>query len=509
MTDKTSLVNASGLYKAITAGNGVTLESSLGELIDNSIDAKASSINIVTKREGLYVQDNGNGVKPDDLKKINVLFESDKKDKDGTIGKWGIGFHAALSYLGETYAFISKGRNTIMKRNKLKEYDEDREDIDDLPKKFTSLIGEDLNRDDTYAAVTDCDCHIDNDNIKKSIGHTYSKFIEEHGTIRLNGDFIESNPFTYPKEEQSLNINFKVKTKNFDDEGTYYLLESKNTIEYPNVILYVKKTVTEKIAQTQAIKSIDKGYYEVYKSNNKKNKKKYDSLFSKLKDENQCAEIQFICKKKCSNTQGGTCIRLGYKMLPKREPITPHNMSIAYSSVYNSIKSVISLNPTNFKTYQNKAIQSGPLNERFTDEMLYGVYYWLYLEIANLEKKRLKKEDNEKKEKKSIKQVAELENKKQKKKKLKLKPNYRSLQPPCKEPNEITGPPKTKSNKVQKNDYTRCPTKDEHIERVKEYLKHIEEIDVEHFKGHYTTIHNDMGKICSENIQFHINNVLM
>lgn len=398
MTDKKNLIDASGLHQAITIGNGVTTESAIGELVDNAYDANASFIKIVIKEDGLYISDNGEGITPEELPKLNTLFYSDKKDKEGKIGNWGIGYHAAVCTLGKRHYFVSNGKYTMTKRNQLKEYDEDRDKASDLPSSASNILGEAFNTDNTFVVIEDNDCHINIDALKKYLSHTYMTYISDGNKIVLNGEVLVSEPFTYPKEEQSVDIEFTIKSKNIPGrEGTYYLIKSNNEDVVPTTILNVKKPLTEQISQTQAIKSPKQGFYEVYKSTSKgKKKEDYDQLFKEFNTKsngkiNDCPTIKTVCRKETAATTGGICITLGTKTLPKREHATPFNLG-KYQHVYTGMKTTITGVPNMFHTYTNKNILAGPLNQRFKDKMFYAVHYWLYLTIARKEENRLKEE---------------------------------------------------------------------------------------------------------------------
>ena len=286
----------------------------------------------------------------------------------------------------------------MTKRNQLKEYDEDRDEASDLPSSARNILGEAFNLDNTntFVVIEDIDCDINIDALKKYLSHTYMTYISEGNKIELNGEFIVSEPFTYPEEEQSVDIEFTIKSKNITGaEGTCYLIESNKENVIPTTILVVKKPLTQHIAKTQAIKSAKQGFYEVYKSTSKGKKELYDQKFKEFEDQsngkiNDCPCIKIVCKKDTAATTGGICITLGKKTLPQRVHTTPFNLG-KYPHIYTGMKTTITGAPNMFNTYTNKNILAGPLNQRFKDKMFYAVHYWLYLEIAQTEKNRCKK----------------------------------------------------------------------------------------------------------------------
>lgn len=99
---------------------GYSLEESIADLIDNSIDAGASDvlIRLVYDRKRLqriFVVDNGRGMREVELRHA-MQFGSTMKHKKGDLGKYGIGLKAASLSQCEQFAVITRSRGELSGR---------------------------------------------------------------------------------------------------------------------------------------------------------------------------------------------------------------------------------------------------------------------------------------------------------------------------------------------------------------------------------------------------------
>lgn len=99
------------IYTAISA-RGYSLHDAIAELVDNSIDAKATQIKVDIRSDSIEVQDNGFGMGLEDLGNAMILGKSNKKD---SLGIFGIGMKASCLSLGEEFIVESKQKNTVYK----------------------------------------------------------------------------------------------------------------------------------------------------------------------------------------------------------------------------------------------------------------------------------------------------------------------------------------------------------------------------------------------------------
>lgn len=67
------------------------------ELCDNSVDAKATTINIILQRNQIFIIDNGCGMNNDVLNKSLISGNSGKTNKTNTLGKFGIGLNQSIA----------------------------------------------------------------------------------------------------------------------------------------------------------------------------------------------------------------------------------------------------------------------------------------------------------------------------------------------------------------------------------------------------------------------------
>ena len=86
---------------SIQGRNGHTTQTSIMELVQNSVDAKATEIriNYDTTNNRIFIIDNGLGMNYYTLKKMAVLYKHEDR-KENTHGKFGIGAKDAWFQIG-------------------------------------------------------------------------------------------------------------------------------------------------------------------------------------------------------------------------------------------------------------------------------------------------------------------------------------------------------------------------------------------------------------------------
>jgi len=99
--------------------NPYPLPNAIAELVDNSLDAKASRVLIRSSRDdnrvfAIQVIDNGHGMRPSDFKKAMTFgFRNPHKSKD--IGMYGVGLKTASLSQVDELRVISKVANGAVK----------------------------------------------------------------------------------------------------------------------------------------------------------------------------------------------------------------------------------------------------------------------------------------------------------------------------------------------------------------------------------------------------------
>lgn len=159
------------LIKSI-AEQGYSLESSLGDLIDNSVSADADRIEILIDTESLpftlFLADNGKGMNEDQLKK-NMHFPSSSIDNirdNNDLGRFGLGMKTASFAQTRKFTVISKtqGKDVYSGRtwdvDYLKQVNDWRiivnstEEIEELISRYKSLSNGFFNKFDSFEANT-------------------------------------------------------------------------------------------------------------------------------------------------------------------------------------------------------------------------------------------------------------------------------------------------------------------------------------------------------------------
>jgi len=105
--------NPEYLIKSI-AEQGYSLESSLADLMDNSVSAKANKIEVLIKMEQepftLFVADNGNGMDEETLR-TSMQFPSNSPEKERNVadlGRFGLGMKTASFSQTRCFTVLSR-----------------------------------------------------------------------------------------------------------------------------------------------------------------------------------------------------------------------------------------------------------------------------------------------------------------------------------------------------------------------------------------------------------------
>ena len=97
---------------SIQGRNGHTTQTSIMELVQNSVDARATEIriNYDTTNNRIFIIDNGLGMNYSTLQKMAVLYKHEDR-KENTHGKFGIGAKDAWFQIGGNWNILSKTKN--------------------------------------------------------------------------------------------------------------------------------------------------------------------------------------------------------------------------------------------------------------------------------------------------------------------------------------------------------------------------------------------------------------
>jgi hypothetical protein len=232
--------NPEFLIKSI-AEQGYSLETSLADLMDNSISANADKIEILIDTDSepfrLFLADNGNGMSEEELKR-NMQFpsnspESSRKEED--LGRFGLGMKTASFSQTRKFTVLSRlkgeskycGRTwdvNFLKNNGWKIIINSEEEIEEIVSQYQKLSSDYLNGFDNYSANTivvwyglyKFENYLKEENrrgaLKKEINEVTSDYLSlvfhrfmEKGSsplqIRINNIKVEPfNPF--PEEER-------------------------------------------------------------------------------------------------------------------------------------------------------------------------------------------------------------------------------------------------------------------------------------------------------------------
>jgi hypothetical protein len=187
-------------------GLSLTPNSALCELVDNSVDARASEIRIIIREGIVAIKDNGYGiVDADGNSNLRILHRHFFSTKLGinTIGNFGTGMKAAKDYLGEKTHFISKGDYTKTIRGVLSPY----VPYNEVPVNIIELVEElfgSLSVNDTYIIIEGVTKSYDIEKLRAYISHAYARVIHDQTVqIYLNEKDIPPSDFIHMNSEEN------------------------------------------------------------------------------------------------------------------------------------------------------------------------------------------------------------------------------------------------------------------------------------------------------------------
>lgn len=174
----------------------------LNELIDNSLDAKASKIKINIDEEELSIIDDGTGMNKDELKEA-IRIGVSVINMPNRIGSYGVGLKSALFSIGEKTIIFSKKKNQEIIKLVVDNTDNERNDFEYFFEELTTKEIKDFNSEagesGTIIKISSLDCGmkkklLDDFRIRESIGLIYNRKIIKTPII-LNEKLIEGiNP---------------------------------------------------------------------------------------------------------------------------------------------------------------------------------------------------------------------------------------------------------------------------------------------------------------------------
>lgn len=235
--------NPEFLIKSI-AEQGYSLETALADLMDNSITANATRIEVLTKIDSepfiLFLSDNGDGMDKASLKK-NMQFPSKSPEETrelGDLGRFGLGLKTASFSQTRIFTVLSRKRgsdnffgltwdvNHLKNSGKWEMILNSDEEINEIIQQYTSISKEHLNNSNEFTPNTivvwkglyKFENYVNEKNkqdaIKEEITNTTSeylsivfhKFMERQNNrlqIRINNTLV--NPFNpFPAENSSI-----------------------------------------------------------------------------------------------------------------------------------------------------------------------------------------------------------------------------------------------------------------------------------------------------------------
>ncbi|MEI6035495.1 MAG: ATP-binding protein [Verrucomicrobiae bacterium] len=172
------------------------LQSALLEMIDNALDAGATTITIREKNDNLFIEDNGHG-----FEDVSAAFDIGESGKEGKLGRYGVGLKdASVKYSTET---------TISSRGRMATCSWD----DALETGYANIVSEDRQEQQTteiiwwgfrnlygYPIATD------------EIRRCYAKSLSNGVTIEINGSELDPLPLPAFSENLSQEFNYEGKT---------------------------------------------------------------------------------------------------------------------------------------------------------------------------------------------------------------------------------------------------------------------------------------------------------
>ena len=215
---------------------GYTAETAIADIIDNSITAKATEINLIFDWNDycIIIYDNGIGMNRDDLLSSMAIGSCDpEKERDiSDLGRFGMGMKTAAFSLGRTLTVLTKCNNLISNArwdlDYIKSYNEWSLLIDSSEDEKICMLSEYMQNysNGTLICISDIDKIIISDkntnqeknkfykmidSVKRHISMVFHRFLENNeivikvGTKEFLNDLLPWNPFcTYNRAVQEL-----------------------------------------------------------------------------------------------------------------------------------------------------------------------------------------------------------------------------------------------------------------------------------------------------------------
>jgi hypothetical protein len=170
-----------------TRNNNHKAHELIKELIDNSIDAKSTEIDIEIKGKAFTFLDNGKGITKKRFEQSMENIGSSLSHELGDIGKFNIGMKACLIFLSDEFVLSTNTGEDNYKAT-INWNDPDCK-INYSNSKFNDKIGTEIS---VVHLRVDLDKSVSI--IRKEISKTYQRYINDGLKIKLNGEFILAAP---------------------------------------------------------------------------------------------------------------------------------------------------------------------------------------------------------------------------------------------------------------------------------------------------------------------------
>lgn len=186
--------------------SGYTISEALGELIDNSIDAREDRVVINIKLDKnahqVIVEDNGRGMEEKQAIESIALGKSNKTE--GQLGQFGLGLKTACMSLGKS--FVIETTSSGDEQKYLIPFDEEKFVKDGSWKSFEMKIAKDINKQESGTKIT-----IDKlrfkfhqtliQDLKERLSERFTPFIRSgEATIKVNGETLQATSLKIVKD---------------------------------------------------------------------------------------------------------------------------------------------------------------------------------------------------------------------------------------------------------------------------------------------------------------------
>jgi hypothetical protein len=204
--NKENTPNASKLMASLRY-SGYDNNIAICDLIDNSLDAEATNINIEINLDSkkdtyIIISDNGNGMDEEILEQALRLGSMTHRDVESDLGRFGMGMVTASISIAKRIEVYTKKQNHTMltsimdldEMEKSNNFNVYREKSNDEEIKFAEKYG--LKDSGTVLVLRNCDKLTKpgilefTDSLKKEIGETYRYFLRSGKKISINGNVV-------------------------------------------------------------------------------------------------------------------------------------------------------------------------------------------------------------------------------------------------------------------------------------------------------------------------------